>query len=221
MTSPFNLDRKTKIVATLGPASSDESTIQKLVEVGVNVFRLNFSHGSQDEQRKRLELIRQVESRIGRPIGVLLDLQGPKLRIGTFANGKVELQAGQEFVLDLETRVGDEKCVTLPHKEIFDVLQAGNELLIDDGKVRLRVTEASQKRFKTKVIIGGTISDRKGVNVPDVQLPISPLTEKDRSDLEFGLSLGIDWVALSFVQRKEDVIEARELINGRAKETLI
>lgn len=216
MASPFNLDRKTKIVATLGPASSDGQTIKKLVEAGVNVFRLNFSHGTQDEQRQRLDLIRHIEKSIGRPIGVLLDLQGPKLRIGTFSKGHVILQAGQKFILDLEPRVGDEQGVTLPHKEIFKVMQAGNELLIDDGKIRLRVLQASEDQFTTEVVVGGVISDRKGVNVPDVQLPISALTGKDRSDLAFGLELGVDWVALSFVQRAEDVTEARTLVDGKA-----
>ena len=216
MKSPFKLDRRTKIVATLGPASNDEQVMRKLVEAGVNVFRLNFSHGSHEDQRARFNLIRSLEEEFDYPIGILMDLQGPKLRIGTFAEGKITLKKGNTFNLYLEKRVGDQEGVSLPHKEIFDVLEAGHELLVDDGKVRLKVTQASPLVAVTTVVVGGVISDRKGVNVPDKQLPISALTEKDRADLEFGLELGVDWVALSFVQRPEDIIEARNLVNGRA-----
>lgn len=216
MKSPFKLDRRTKIVATLGPASNDEQVMRKLVEAGVNVFRLNFSHGSHEDQRARFNLIRSLEEEFDYPIGILMDLQGPKLRIGTFAEGKITLKKGDTFNLYLERRVGDQEGVSLPHKEIFDVLEAGHELLVDDGKVRLKVTQASPLVAVTTVVVGGVISDRKGVNVPDKQLPISALTEKDRADLEFGLELGVDWVALSFVQRPEDIIEARNLVNGRA-----
>lgn len=216
MNSPFKLDRRTKIVATLGPASNDETVLRKLVEAGVNVFRLNFSHGSHEDQRARFNLIRSMEAEFDRPIGILMDLQGPKLRIGTFAEGKITLKKGDTFNLYLEKRVGDQDGVSLPHREIFDVLEAGHELLVDDGKVRLKVTQASPLVAVTTVVVGGVISDRKGVNVPDKQLPISALTEKDRADLAFGLELGVDWVALSFVQRPEDIMEARNLVNGRA-----
>lgn len=216
MKSPFKLDRRTKIVATLGPASNDENVLRKLVEAGVNVFRLNFSHGSHEDQRARFNLIRSMEAEFDHPIGILMDLQGPKLRIGTFAEGKITLKKGDTFKLYLEKRVGDQEGVSLPHKEIFDVLEAGHELLVDDGKVRLQVIQASPLVAVTTVVVGGVISDRKGVNVPDKQLPISALTEKDRADLAFGLELGVDWVALSFVQRPEDIMEARNLVNGRA-----
>ncbi|HPY40188.1 MAG TPA: pyruvate kinase [Thiolinea sp.] len=216
MKSPFKLDRRTKIVATLGPASNDEQVMRKLVEAGVNVFRLNFSHGTHEDQRARFNLIRSMEVEFDHPIGILMDLQGPKLRIGTFAEGKITLKKGDTFKLYLEKRVGDQEGVSLPHKEIFDVLEVNHELLVDDGKVRLKVIQASPMVAVTTVMVGGVISDRKGVNVPDKQLPISPLTEKDRADLEFGLELGVDWVALSFVQRPEDIIEARNLVNGRA-----
>ncbi|MFM2319929.1 MAG: hypothetical protein RLZZ215_2550 [Pseudomonadota bacterium] len=216
MNSPFKLDRRTKIVATLGPASNDEQVLRTLVEAGVNVFRLNFSHGTHEDQRARFNLIRSMEAEFDRPIGILMDLQGPKLRIGTFAEGKVTLKKGDKFNLYLEKRLGDQDGVSLPHKEIFDVLEVGHELLVDDGKIRLKVTQVSPLVAVTTVIVGGVISDRKGVNVPDKQLPISALTEKDRADLEYGLELGVDWVALSFVQRPEDIIEARTLVNGRA-----
>ena len=216
MDSPFKLDRRTKIVATLGPASQDEAVLHKLVAAGVNVFRLNFSHGTHEEQRERYNLVRRVEKAAGRPIGILMDLQGPKLRIGTFASGRITLSKGDTFRLHLEQRVGDQDGVCLPHKEIFDVMTIGNELLVDDGKVRLRVKDIQPGIATTEVMVGGVISDRKGVNVPDTQLPISALTEKDRADLVFGLELGVDWVALSFVQRAEDMLEARELVQGRA-----
>jgi pyruvate kinase len=214
--SPFKLDRRTKIVATLGPSSASEDIILSLVQAGVNVFRLNFSHGSHAEHSKRVDMIRSIEKKVDRPIGILIDLQGPKLRIGTFSADKVKLKKMQTFTLYLNEHVGDENGVTLPHKEIFEVLKPGHDLLIDDGKVRLRVLQVTATEITTQVIVGGKISDRKGVNVPDTQLPISALTEKDRKDLTFGLSLNIDWVALSFVQRVEDIMEARELVGGQA-----
>lgn len=216
MKSPFKLDRRTKIVATLGPSSASMDMILSLVQAGVNVFRLNFSHGTHEEHRQRVEMIRSIEQIVDRPIGILIDLQGPKLRIGTFSADKVKLKKKQSFTLYLDEHVGDEQGVTLPHKEIFEVLKPGHDLLIDDGKIRLRVEQVTAREITTQVIVGGKISDRKGVNVPDTQLPISALTEKDRKDLAFGLDLNIDWVALSFVQRVEDVIEARDLIKGRA-----
>lgn len=214
--SPFKLDRRTKIVATLGPASNDEASIRTLLNAGVNVFRLNFSHGTHEEQQARIACIRKLELEIGRPVGVLADLQGPKLRIGTFTNGMAQLEVGQPFSLYLDEHPGDENGVTLPHPEIFAVQEAGQDLLVNDGKIRLRITDISHDEMTTEVLVGGVISDRKGVNVPDVPLPISALTEKDRRDLEFALKIGVDWVALSFVQRVEDIIEVRKLVRGRA-----
>jgi pyruvate kinase len=209
-------DRKAKIVATLGPASSTEEKIRALFESGVDVFRLNFSHGAQADHAERLNTIRRIEAEVGRPIGVLLDLQGPKLRIGTLAQGKAKLAAGASFRLDLDATPGDETRAPLLHPEIFRALKTGTELLIDDGKVRLKVERFGPDFAETTVVVPGTISDRKGVNVPGVVLPISPLTEKDRKDLAFGLELGVDWVALSFVQRPEDIVEAREIIGDQA-----
>jgi pyruvate kinase len=183
----------------------------------VDVLRLNFSHGTHAEHRARFEAIRAIEREVGRPIGVLLDLQGPKLRIGTFGAGPVELQAGERFRLDLDTgHVGDRRRVALPHIEIFAALRPGSELLIDDGCVRLRVLEGSPAHVDTEVLVGGTVSDRKGVNVPDVLLPLSALTPKDLADLDFGLGLGVDWVAMSFVQRPEDVEQLRALVLSAA-----
>ncbi|WP_020394687.1 pyruvate kinase [Thiolinea disciformis] len=215
--SPFKLDRRTKIVATLGPASQEPAVMRRLVEAGVNVFRLNFSHGTREAQRALYETVRQIEAEIGRPLSILMDLQGPKLRIGTFAEGPIHLQTGATFTLYLNARKGDKEGVTLPHPEIFEVLRSGHELLLDDGKLRLKVTNTAEPGVAvTEVLVGGALSDRKGVNVPQTQLPISALTEKDRADLAFGLELGVDWVALSFVQRPEDIIEAKQLIGDRA-----
>ncbi len=209
--------RNAKIVATLGPASTDPATIERLFDAGADVFRLNFSHGTHAEHQQRLQSIRAIEQARGRPIGVLLDLQGPKLRIGTFANGPVQLAAQAAFRLDLDASVpGSVERVSLPHPEIFAALQPGAELLVDDGRVRLRVERCGPEYAETTVINGGTLSDRKGVNVPGVVLPLSAMTEKDRRDLDFGLSLGVDWIALSFVQRAEDIEEIRQIVDGRA-----
>ena len=209
-------ERSARILATLGPASSTRERIRALAEAGADVFRLNFSHGSHEDHAERYRLIREVEAELGRPIGVLMDLQGPKLRVGRFAEGKVALVPGTQFRLDLDPTAGDARRANLPHPEIFAALEAGTELLLDDGKLRLRVDAFGADFADTTVLVGGTLSDRKGVNVPGVVLPISPLTTKDRADLDFGLALGVDWVALSFVQRPEDLREARELIGDRA-----
>lgn len=208
--------RHARIVATLGPSSSSVESIRALVAAGADVFRLNFSHGSHADHAERHRLIREVERASGRPIGVLMDLQGPKLRVGRIAGGKVALNAGTGFRLDLDAADGDVTRANLPHPEIFKALEIGTELLLDDGKLRLRVDACGADYADTTVLVGGVLSDRKGVNVPGVLLPISPLTEKDRVDLAFGLSLGVDWVALSFVQRPEDITEARELIGDQA-----
>ncbi len=208
--------RNVKIVATLGPASNDYDTIRKLVEAGADVFRINMSHGTHDEHRVRHEIIRKIEDDIGRPIAILADLQGPKLRCGTFSAGATELEEGQIFRFDLDPTPGESHRVQLPHKEIFDALEVGTTLLVNDGKIRLKVKDHGDDYANCEVLVGGTISDRKGVNVPDVVLPLAALSEKDRDDLEFACELGVDWLALSFVQRPEDVEEARRLANGRA-----
>ena len=209
-------ERSARILATLGPASSTRERIRALAEAGADVFRLNFSHGSHEDHAERYRLIRAVEAELGRPIGVLMDLQGPKLRVGRFAEGKVALVPGASFRLDLDPTPGDARRANLPHPEIFAALEAGTALLLDDGKLRLRVDACGADFAETTVLVGGTLSDRKGVNVPGVVLPIAPLTAKDRADLDFGLALGVDWVALSFVQRPEDLREARELVGDRA-----
>ncbi len=208
--------RKAKIVATLGPSTSSPEIIRGLFEAGVDVFRLNFSHGTQEEHRRRHEILRGIEAELNRPIGILMDLQGPKLRLGTFAEGQVELNAGEPFRLDLSPEPGDRRRAPLPHPEVLSALVPGTQLLLNDGRVRLTVKTAGGSFVDTVVVTGGPLSDRKGVNVPGVVLPLSPLTEKDRQDLRFGLDLGVDWVALSFVQRPEDIAEARRLIAGRA-----
>ena len=208
--------RCTKVVATLGPASSSKERIRQLADAGVDVFRFNFSHGSHAEHAKRFAVVREVEEERGRPIGLIMDLQGPKLRVGTFAAGPVLLEAGAAFRLDLDDRPGDLSRVQLPHPEIFEALHPGAELLLNDGKIRLRVESCGPDFAETVVEAGGQLSERKGVNVPGTLLPISAMTEKDRRDLVFGLELGFDWVALSFVQRPDDIAEARRLIAGRA-----
>jgi len=208
--------RNVKIVATLGPASSDKEMIRALFDAGADVFRLNMSHGSHDEQRARHDIIREIESETGRPIAILADLQGPKLRCGVFADGPVLLKEGQEFRLDLDPAPGDARRVNLPHPEIFAAIDTGEILLINDGKIRLRVMAHGDDFAECRVEVGGEISNRKGVNVPDVILPLAALSDKDRADLEFACEMGVDWLALSFVQRAQDVIEARELAAGRA-----
>ena len=208
--------RNVKIVATLGPASNDYAMIRALHEAGADVFRLNMSHGDHEEIRKRHAIIRQVEKDLDSPIAILADLQGPKLRVGVFANGEEELVPGASFRLDLDKTDGDATRVCLPHTEIFDALEPGAHLLVNDGKIKLRVKDCGATFADCEVIVGGTISNRKGVNVPDVVLPLAALSDKDRKDLEFVCELGVDWLALSFVQRPADVDEARVLAKGRA-----
>ncbi|ETW11659.1 pyruvate kinase [Roseivivax marinus] len=208
--------RNVKIVATLGPASSTYEQIKALHEAGADVFRLNMSHGTHDEIAMRHEIIRKVEADLSSTIAILADLQGPKLRVGVFANGSEELVEGASFRLDLDDAEGDAKRVQLPHPEIFQVLEPGASLLVNDGKIRLKVKDCGPEFADCEVVVGGTISNRKGVNVPDVVLPLAALSDKDRTDLEFVCDLGVDWLALSFVQRPEDVHEARTLARGRA-----
>ncbi|KAA5607008.1 pyruvate kinase [Roseospira marina] len=208
--------RCAKIVATLGPASANEGTMEAMVKAGASVFRLNFSHGTHADHERNFDTVRRVERTIQRPIAVLADLQGPKLRLGQFVGGSTRLMTGQTFHLDLSPELGDSNRVNLPHPEIFSAIEAGTDLLLDDGKLRLRVESVGDGSAVTRVVTGGTISDNKGLNVPKAVLPISALTPKDRRDLDFALHLGVDWVALSFVQRPEDVAEIRKLVAGRA-----
>ncbi len=208
--------RRTKIIATLGPASSTREVIERLFRAGADVFRLNFSHGSHADHAERIAIIRDLERRTERPIGILADVQGPKLRVGKFQAGRVQLQGGQPFRLDLSPAPGDVRRVQLPHPEIIQAARIGTTLLLDDGKLRLRVTRQRDDHLETEVVVGGPLSDRKGVNVPDVVLPIPALTAKDREDLAFVLDQGVEYIGLSFVQRPEDVAEAKEIAAGRA-----
>jgi len=208
--------RRTKIVATLGPASSDRDTIARLFEAGADVFRINMSHTSHERMRELVTTIRGIEADYGRPIGILVDLQGPKLRLGKFAEGSAMLGKGGTFTLDADETAGDAHRVHLPHAEIFHAVEPGHALLLDDGKVRLQVREATPTSITTSVEVGGKLSDRKGVSLPDATLPLSALAPKDRSDLEAALDAGIDWLALSFIQRPEDISEAKKLTSGRA-----
>lgn len=210
-------NRKTRIVATLGPRSRDAETCLELAKAGADVFRLNFSHGTYEDHQLAFDNVRAAEKEIGRPLGILADLQGPKIRLGAFKDGmKVKLNPGDKYRFELGNFEGDEKIGCLPQPEIFSVMAKGLDLLIDDGKVRVRVTEFGDNFAEVKCIRGGLLSDRKGVNVPGAVLPISALTEKDRKDLNFALSMGVDWVALSFVQRAADMAELKNIVQGRA-----
>jgi pyruvate kinase len=208
--------RRTKIIATLGPATSSADVLARLFLAGADVFRLNFSHGSHEDHAARIAMIRALEHRFDRPIGILADVQGPKLRVGRFSAGRVVLQTGQPFQLDLNATPGDTTRVNLPHPEIIEAAAVGATLLLDDGKLRLRVLRKRGDALETQVMVGGPLSDHKGVNVPDVVLPIPALTDKDRVDLAFALDHGVDFIGLSFVQRPEDVAEAKAIVDGRA-----
>ncbi|MGA3301757.1 MAG: pyruvate kinase [Methylovirgula sp.] len=208
--------RRCKIIATLGPASADRAVVAELFRAGVDVFRINMSHASHDDMRERVAMIRSLESEFERPIGILLDLQGPKLRVGTFANGAVQLPRGSHFILDSDPTPGDASRVHLPHPEILKALRPGHTVLIDDGKVRLHIVEAHPQKSIALVDVGGTVSNRKGVSLPDTEIPVSSMTPKDRADLDAGLNEGVDWVAVSFVQRADDVAEVKKLVRGRA-----
>ena len=208
--------RRTKIVATMGPASASAEMIRSLYVAGVDVFRLNFSHGSHDDHAARVKILRGLEKEFSMPVGIIADLQGPKLRVGKFKNGSIELNPGMKIRLDLDSTEGDEARVNLPHPEIIRALDKGAVILMDDGKVRMRIAEKGKDFLLAEVISGTKISNNKGVNVPGVILPIAALTEKDRRDLTAALDMGVDWIAQSFVQRAEDVAEAKKLIAGRA-----
>jgi pyruvate kinase len=208
--------RRAKIVATVGPASASPGMLKALFLAGVDTFRLNFSHGTQDDHARVHAAIRALEKELERPIGILMDLQGPKIRVGTLRGGKITVEPGETMRFVLSGAEGDAKAIPLPHPEIFAAVAPDHDLLIDDGRVRVRITGLGDDFIDAKVIVGGTISNHKGVNLPGTVLELSPLTAKDRADLEFGLRLGVEWVALSFVQKPSDVIEARGLIAGRA-----
>jgi len=216
MTHDIRRYRQTKIVATLGPASGAPDKMRALFEAGVDVFRMNFSHGSHEDHRKNLETARMLEVEFDRPVAILADMQGPKLRIGRFEDDKIEIIEGQSFRFDLNDALGDTTRVQLPHPEVIEVMDVGSEILLDDGKVRVEVTGKDKDGLDTKVMAGSYLSNNKGFNIPGVKLPIKALTDKDRIDLEAAIEMGADWIAQSFVQSAEDVIEAQNLINGRA-----
>ena len=208
--------RKVKILATIGPASSTTTVIKKLFEAGADVFRINMSHTDHALMQTLVDRIRAVEADVGRPIGILADLQGPKLRVGKFLEGKVVLEPGQTFTLDDDPALGDATRVNLPHPEILQSVQVGHRLLIDDGKLELKAVRCDGRSIECIVVTGTKISDRKGVSLPDTEVPVGALTEKDRADLDAVIDAGVDWIALSFIQRPEDLAEARKLARGRA-----
>lgn len=209
-------DRRVKVVATLGPKSNTSKVITSLFNAGADVFRINMSHTPQDELKRLHGVIRKVEAKVGRPIAIMVDLQGPKFRIGTFKDKAIELRHGEKFSLDTKDKHGDKTRVHLPHPEIFEGVSKGDRLLLNDGRQELLVDAVSKTTISTKVVHGGELSDRKGVSLPDTLLPVTPLTPKDRSDLEFALNLDVDWIALSFVQRPDDIAECRKLTAGKA-----
>ena len=208
--------RKVRVLATLGPASNTPEMIATLFQAGADAFRINMSHGDQQSKVAVIQAIRGLEKEFQRPTTILADLQGPKLRVGKFEGGRTMLESGSTFVLDRDKTPGDATRVELPHKEIFAAIEPGARLLLDDGKLVLRVTDHGPDRIETQVEVGGALSNNKGLNVPDVVLPMAALTEKDRSDLAFAGEQGVDWIALSFVQRPEDLAEARKQIGGKA-----
>ena len=208
--------RRVKIVATLGPSSHQPETIKQLFEAGADVFRINMSHASIEMLKELNETIRAIEADTGRPIGILVDLQGPKLRIGEFSDGQITLADGARFRFDREDAPGNDERICLPHPEIFEAVAPDQTLLLDDGKLRFKIVECGPDMISADVVTGGTLSSRKGVSVPDAVLPFGAMTEKDRSDLDYALNLNVDWIALSFVQRSEDVAEARKRARGRA-----
>ena len=216
MAEGLRRNRNVKIVATLGPASSEKQVVEELFKEGVDVFRLNLSHGTHEEIRNRYLIIREVEKKFERPISILADLQGPKLRCGSFVNQEAELVAGKSFRFDNKSDLGDLTRVNLPDFDVFQGLNLGSTILVNDGKIRLEVKDISLDFVDTEVVVGGTISDKKGINVPDQVLPLSALSQKDLRDLEFVCNLGIDWLGLSFVQRASDIKNARKLVKGRA-----
>ena len=208
--------RRVTILATLRPASQDRAVLAKLFEAGADVFRINMSHASHDAMRERVRTIRSLEAEYGRPVGILVDLQGPKLRVGQFANTGIDLLKGDTFTLDADPAPGDQHRVHLPHPEILRALRPGHSMLIDDGKVKLRVVEATSDRALALVEVAGRVSNRKGVSLPDTEIPVSAMTPKDRSDLDAALNEGVDWIAVSFVQRADDVAEVKKIARGRA-----
>ncbi|MDT2023598.1 pyruvate kinase [Methylocella sp. CPCC 101449] len=208
--------RRVKILATLGPASQDPTIVEKLFLAGADVFRINMSHASHDGMRERIATIRAIEKKHRRPIGILVDLQGPKLRCGEFKDGGVTLEKGDRIVFDSKKTVGDASRVNLPHPEILRALKPGDTVLVDDGKMRLQVIEAEHNRAVLEAKTAGRLSNRKGVSLPDTEIPVSAMTEKDRSDLDAALAAGVDWIAVSFVQRADDVAEVKKIARGRA-----
>lgn len=206
----------TKILATVGPATSTREMLEKLVDAGADAFRFNFSHGTHEEHAERYNVVRRISESRNRHIAIIADMQGPKLRVGRFNGGKITLKEGQTFVLDLDEKLGDETRVNLPHKEIFAAIKPHDMLLLNDGNIELEIISCDSSHAVTRVKVGGELSDHKGVNLPNISLPISALTEKDRNDLEFALSLGVDWISLSFVQKAQDVKEAKEIVGNRA-----
>ncbi|MGY6551047.1 MAG: pyruvate kinase [Erythrobacter sp.] len=208
--------RKVKILATIGPASNTPEMLERLLRAGADAFRINMSHGAHADHARAIQAIRALEKQVARPLTILADLQGPKLRVGEFSGGQAVIRHGSHFTLDRDPAPGDETRVHLPHPELFGVLERGQRLLINDGKIRLKVMAADEHHIRCSAEVGGVISDRKGVNVPDAEVPIPALTEKDRRDLAFAVEQGADWIALSFVQRGEDLAEARKLIGARS-----
>lgn len=208
--------RRVKILATLGPSSNTKQQIKNLFQAGADVFRINMSHASHEVLAQLVSSIRDVEKELDHPIGILVDLQGPKLRLGKFANDKIEVKAGDLITFDSDPTPGDNNRIHLPHPEILKALSVGDRVIVDDGKVLLNTLECDGKSALLEVVNGTSLSNRKGVSLPDTDLPLSAMTPKDVVDLHAALEQKADWVALSFVQRPEDLVAIRKIVRGRA-----
>ncbi len=204
--------RRAKIVCTLGPASASAETIEEMILAGMNVARLNFSHGTHEYHRKMYDTVREVSRDLNRPVSILQDLQGPKIRVGKFADGPVELAEGDEFVITVEDIDGDQERVGTTYKELTRDVDVGDVLLLDDGLIRLEAVDVTETDVRTVVQIGGLLKDNKGINLPTAAVSAPSMTPKDKEDLEFGLELGVDYIALSFVRSALDIHQLHALI---------
>ena len=211
--------RRAKIVATIGPATQDPDVLRALIEAGATTLRLNFSHGSHDDHQRSIRLIRQISFELNQPVGILQDLQGPKIRLGKFEQGAIALAKGDPFVLTSEIIVGNQERACVTYDQLAQEVPTGATILLDDGKVEMQVesVDLEAQELHCRVVVGGTLSNNKGVNFPGVYLSVKALTDKDREDLVFGLNQGVDWVALSFVRNPQDVLEIKEIISAAGK----
>ncbi|WP_248253392.1 pyruvate kinase [Fictibacillus marinisediminis] len=204
--------RKTKIVCTIGPASESVEKLTQLIETGMNVARLNFSHGDFEEHGARIKNIREASAKLGKTVAILLDTKGPEIRTQTLEGGVAELQSGEELVISMEEVMGTSQKISVTYPGLVDDVHVGSKILLDDGLIELEVTHVGSKEITTKILNSGTLKNKKGVNVPNVSVKLPGITEKDAKDIEFGIEQGIDFIAASFVRRATDVLEIREIL---------